>query len=125
MPVPRISREELKSRLDSADPGARPLLLDVRLKYPYEHSTMKLPGATRMTLEALDPSRLPRDREIVAYDSDPDELVSSRVAAELIKAGYRASALKGGIVEWLAANFPTETKDAPKAAAPEPGSLKG
>jgi rhodanese-related sulfurtransferase len=125
MPVPRISREDLKTRLDNADPAARPVLLDVRLKYPYEHSTMKLPGATRMTLEALDASKLPRDREIVAYDSDPDELVSSRVVAELIKAGYRASALRGGIVDWLAANFPTETKDAPKAAAPEPGSLKG
>ena len=125
MPVPRISREDLKSRLDSSDPAARPFLLDVRLKYPYEHSTMKLPGATRMTVDALDTSKLPKDRDIVAYDSDPDELVSSRVAAELIKAGYRASALKGGIVDWLAANFPTETKDAPKAAAPEPGSLKG
>ena len=125
MPVPRISREDLKTRLDNADPAARPMLLDVRLKYPYEHSTMKLPGATRMTLEALDASKLPKDREIVAYDSDPDELVSSRVAAELIKAGFRASALKGGIVDWLAANFPTESKDAPKAAAPEPGSLKG
>jgi rhodanese-related sulfurtransferase len=125
MPVPRISREDLKTRLDNADPAARPVLFDVRLKYPYEHSTMKLPGATRMTLEALDASKLPRDREIVAYDSDPDELVSSRVVAELIKAGYRASALRGGIVDWLAANFPTETKDAPKAAAPEPGSLKG
>ena len=125
MPVPRITREDLKSRLDSPDPATRPVLLDVRLKYPYEHSTMRLPGATRMPLEALDASKLPRDREIVAYDSDPDELVSSRVAGELIKAGFRASALKGGIVDWLAANFPTETKDAPKAAAPEPGSLKG
>jgi rhodanese-related sulfurtransferase len=125
MPVPRISREDLKSRLDNVDPAARPVVLDVRLKYPYEHSTMKLPGATRMTLEALDASKLPRDREIVAYDSDPDELVSSRVAGELIKAGFRASALKGGIVDWLAANFPIEAKDAPKAAAPEPGSLKG
>jgi rhodanese-related sulfurtransferase len=125
MPVPRISREDLKSRLDSVDPASRPLLLDVRLKYPYEHSTMRLPGATRMTVEALDISALPRDREIVAYDSDPEELVSSQVAAQLIKAGYRASALKGGIVDWIAANFPTETKDAPKAATPEPGSLKG
>ena len=125
MPVPRISREDLKSRLDSVDPASRPLLLDVRLKYPYEHSTMRLPGATRMTVEALDISGLPRDREIVAYDSDPEELVSSQVAAQLIKAGYRASALKGGIVDWIAANFPTETKDAPKAATPEPGSLKG
>src|SRR5918997_2206619 len=115
MPVPRISREDLKNRLDNADAAVRPVLLDVRLKYPYEHSTMKLPGATRMTLEALDTSQLPRDREIVAYDSDPEELVSSRVVAELIKAGYRASALKGGIVDWLAANFPIETKNAPKA----------
>jgi rhodanese-related sulfurtransferase len=74
---------------------------------------------------AVDLAQLPRDRDIVAYDSDPDELVSSGVAATLIKAGFRASALKGGIVEWLAANFPTESKDAPKQAAPEPGSLKG
>ena len=65
------------------------------------------------------------DRVIVAYDSDPEELVSSQFAAPLIRAGYRVSVLKGGIVEWLAANFPTDTKDAPKAAAPEPGSLKG
>jgi len=33
--------------------------------------------------------------------------------------------LKGGIADWLAANFPTETKDAPKQATPEPGALKG
>jgi rhodanese-related sulfurtransferase len=125
VPVPRISREDLKSRLENAEPAALPIILDVRLKYPYEHSTMKLPGSTRMAPDAVDVAKLPRDRDIVAYDSDPEELVSSRVAGDLIKAGFRASALKGGIVEWLAANFPTETKDAPKAAAPEPGSLKG
>jgi rhodanese-related sulfurtransferase len=123
--VPRISREDLKSKLESGEPSSRPLLLDVRLKYPYEHSTMKLPGATRMAPDAVDPAKLPRDREIVAYDSDPEELVSSQVAAQLIKAGLHATALKGGLPEWVAANFPTETKDAPKAAAPEPGSLKG
>jgi rhodanese-related sulfurtransferase len=115
----------LKSRLENTEPNARPIVLDVRLKYPYEHSTMRLPGSTRMAPDAVDLSKLSRDRDIVAYDSDPDELVSSRVAGDLIKAGFRASALKGGIVDWLAANFPTETKDAPKAAAPEPGSLKG
>ena len=123
MPVPRISREDLKARLDAPDPASRPVLLDVRLKYPYEHSTMKLPGAVRMAGTDV-PADLPRDREIVAYDSDPNELVSSRVAAQLIRAGYRASALRGGLVEWLAANFPTEAKEAPKLAAPEPGSLK-
>ena len=119
MPVPRISKEDLKQRLDSSAP---PTIVDARLKYPYEHSTVKLPGAIRYTSGA---AALPRDREVVVYDSDPNELASSQVAAELIRLGYRAAALQGGINDWLAANLPTETKSAPVMAPPEPGSLKG
>jgi len=119
--VPRITKEDLKQRLDG---GTSPVLIDARLKYPYEHSTVRLPGAIRFTGDGPLPS-LPRDREIVVYDSDPHELASSHAAATLIRQGYRAVALKGGIAEWLAANLPTETKDAPKQAAPEPGALKG
>jgi rhodanese-related sulfurtransferase len=121
VPVSRISKEDLKQRLDS---GTGPVLVDARLKYPYEHSTVRLPGAIRFTGDGPLPS-LPRDREIVVYDSDPNELASSHVAAVLIRQGFRAVALKGGIVEWLTANLPTETKDAPRMAAPEPGALKG
>jgi rhodanese-related sulfurtransferase len=119
--VPRISKEDLKQRLDA---GASPVIIDARLKYPYEHSTVRLPGAIRFTGEGPTPS-LPRDREVVVYDSDPHELASSHVAAVLIRQGFRAAALKGGIVEWLTANLPTETKEAPKQAPPEPGALKG
>jgi rhodanese-related sulfurtransferase len=122
VPVPRISKEELKERLDN---GAPVVVVDARLKYPYEHSTVKLPGAVRMLAAAPVPSSLPRDREIVVYDSDPNEIASTHVAAELIRQGYRAAALKGGIAEWLAANLPTETKEAPRQAPPEPGALKG
>jgi rhodanese-related sulfurtransferase len=122
MAVPRITKEELKARLEGSEP---PTILDARLKYPYEHSTVKLPGAQRVALDALDGTPFPTDREIVAYDSDPNELASSRAAATMIRLGYRASALKGGIAEWLEAKFPVETKDAPKQAPPEPGSLKG
>lgn len=120
MAVPRITKETLKQQLDGG--GSTPVLVDARLKYPYEHSTVRLPGAIRY---GGSPSALPRDREIVVYDSDPNELASSHVVAELIRQGYRASALKGGIVDWLAANLPTETKEAPKQAPPEPGALKG
>ena len=119
--VPRITKEDLKQRLDGS---ASPVLVDARLKYPYEHSTVRLPGAIRFTGGAPAPS-LPRDRDIVVYDSDPNELASTRVAAELIRQGYRAVSLKGGIAEWLGANLPTETKEAPKQAPPEPGALKG
>ncbi len=123
MPVPRITKDELKQQLESADPAARPVILDVRLKYPYEHSSVRLPGAVRVSPKNPDLQSIPRDRDIVAYDSDPDELTSSHVAAELIRHGYKARALKGGIGDWLAANFPVEAKEAVKAA--EPGSLKG
>jgi rhodanese-related sulfurtransferase len=51
-------------------------------------------------------------------------LASSDVAAELIRQGYRAVTLKGGINEWMTANLPTETKEAPRQAPPEPGALK-
>ena len=121
MAAPRISKEDLKQQLDGA---SAPVLVDARLKYPYEHSTLRLPGAIRYIGEGPMPS-LPRDRAVVVYDSDPNELASSRVAAQLIRQGYRAVALKGGIVEWLDAKLPTETKDAPKQAPPEPGALKG
>jgi rhodanese-related sulfurtransferase len=121
VPVPRISKEDLKLQLES---GAAPVLVDARLKYPYEHSTVRLPGAIRYPADGSAPA-LPRDREVVVYDSDPNELASSHVAAELIRQGYRAAALKGGISDWVAANLPTETKEAPKQAPPEPGALKG
>jgi rhodanese-related sulfurtransferase len=119
--APRITKEDLKQQIDG---GSAPVIVDARLKYPYEHSTLRLPGAIRYVGEGPLPS-LPRDRAVVVYDSDPNELASSRVAAELIRQGYRASALKGGIVEWIDAKLPTEVKDAPKQATPEPGALKG
>ena len=124
MPIPRISKEELKDRLDG-DANEAPVVVDVRLKYPYEHSTIKLPGALRVSPPQFDHSSVPKDREIVAYDSDPGELVSAHVAAQMIRDGYRASALKGGIVEWLTAKFPTEEKEAPKQKPPQAGALKG
>ena len=121
MGVPRISREDLKQQLDTGTP---PVIIDARLKYPYEHSTVRLPGALRHGSSGI-AGALTRDRQIVVYDSDPNELASSPVVAALIRQGYRAAALKGGINDWLAANLPTETKDAPKQAPPEPGALKG
>ena len=121
MAAPRITKEDLKQQLDG---GNAPVLVDARLKYPYEHSTVRLPGAIRYVDESTFAS-IPRDRPVVVYDSDPHELASSRVAADFIRRGYRATALKGGIAEWLEAKLPTEVKEAPKQAAPEPGALKG
>ena len=122
MPIERITKEHLQERLDRGEPVT---ILDVRLKYAYEHSTVKLPGAIRVPPYAIDSVSIPGSGEIYAYDSDPNELVSTRVAGELQKKGLTVRVLKGGVPEWLAANFPIETKEAPRSSPPEPGSLKG
>ena len=70
MPVPRITKEDLKQRLDGPAENA-PVVVDVRLKYPYEHRTATLPGSIRMPPGALDIARLPRDRDTVLYDWIP------------------------------------------------------
>jgi rhodanese-related sulfurtransferase len=124
MPVARITKDELKARLDGATDATRPVIVDARLKYPYEHSTVTLPGAIRLAPGPLDRRELPNDRLIVVYDSDPDELVSERVAAELTAHGYQAMALAGGIAEWVNAKLPTDSKHAPQPLAAV-GSLKG
>jgi rhodanese-related sulfurtransferase len=118
MSVPRISREELKARLDSADSSSHPVIIDVRLKYPYEHSTVLLPGAQHVLPDAIATVSLPRDRDIVVYDSDPNDMVSSQAAAELVRRGHRAFVLQGGIAEWMNAKLPVATKSAPQPAAP-------
>ena len=59
------------------------------------------------------------------YHHHAVESSSDPAAAALIRQGFKAVALKGGISDWMAANLPTETKDAPKQAPPEPGALKG
>ena len=117
MAVSRITKDELKQRLDG-DAAGRPALADVRLKYAWDHSTLKLPGALRLDPKNPQAAGLAKDRDLVLYDSDPNEITSVRVAAALGAAGYRVHVLAGGLPEWVSANLPTETKDAVRAVPP-------
>ncbi len=124
MAIPRITKEDLQALLET-DESTTPVLLDARLKYPYEHSTVKLPGAIRLSPPDFETNSLTKEKDVVVYDSDPDEIVSVKVAAALIRQGYRASALQGGIQAWVAAKLPTDSKEAPKQKPPVAGALKG
>ena len=117
MAVSRISKDDLKLKLDG-DEAARPVLADARLKYAWDHSTLKLPGAVRIDPKNLAAAQLARGRDLVVYDSDPDDITAVNVAIALKQAGYAVSVLKGGLPEWIAANLPTETKDAVRAPVP-------
>src|SRR5262249_60836735 len=70
VPVTRISKEELKQRLDS---GSAPVIVDARLKYPYEHSVVRLPGAIRYAPDEAPPA-LPPHPAILVFHSGPHEL---------------------------------------------------
>jgi rhodanese-related sulfurtransferase len=117
MAVPRITKEDLKLRLDGDEAG-RPALADVRRKYAWDHSTLKLPGAIRLDPKAPSSAGLAKDRDLVLYDSDPDEITAVDVAARLVREGFRVHVLNGGLAEWVGANLPTETKDAVRAVPP-------
>ena len=117
MAVSRITKEDLKQRLDG-DEARRPALADVRRKYAWDHSTLKLQGAMRLDPRSQTTEGLAKDRDVVVYDSDPDEITSVEVAARLAAAGFRVHVLKGGLPEWVAASLPTETKDAVRAVPP-------
>jgi rhodanese-related sulfurtransferase len=132
MAVPRITKEDLKRRLESPADGSAvatsapsPVIVDVRLKYPYEHSTIMLPGAIRMAPGASEGNLLPHDRDIVLYDSDPEELVAESIAQPLIRSGFRVLVLEGGIAGWAAAKFATDRKSAPQLAVPVSGLSRG
>lgn len=122
MMVPRITKEALAQLLEAPASAAAPppVVVDVRLKYPYEHSTILLPGAQRFP-GLPDPAALPRDRPIVFYDSDPEEIVAERLALPLVRAGFSVSVLEGGIAAWAAAKLPTSPKSAPQLAVPVGG----
>jgi hypothetical protein len=63
--VPRISKDELKSKLGSPDV----VLLDVRAKNDWESSDEKITGAVWMDPQTVDAwaGTLPKDKEIVLY----------------------------------------------------------
>ena len=117
MAVSRITKEDLKLRLEGDEAG-RPALADARRKYAWDHSTLKLPGAVRLDPKTPSTAGLSKDRDLVVYDSDPNEITGVEVAAGLAAAGFRIHVLNGGLPEWVAANLPTETKDAVRAPAP-------
>jgi rhodanese-related sulfurtransferase len=117
MAVSRISKEDLKLRLDGEEAG-RPVLLDARRKYAWDHSTLKLAGAVRLDPKAPAAEGLAKDREFVVYDSDPDGITAVEVAARLAAGGLRVQVLKGGLPEWVGANLPADTKEAVRATPP-------
>jgi rhodanese-related sulfurtransferase len=98
-----ISVEEAATRYTS---GA--FMLDVR--QPEEWDEVHIPGATLIPLGELPQrlSELPKDEEIVVYCRSGNRSQSG--AEILVKNGFNGvTSMAGGIREWSAAGYPTES----------------
>jgi rhodanese-related sulfurtransferase len=105
--VPTINAAELNDRLKN---GKRPVVIDVR--QPDEYRTGHIVGAKLMPLNKLS-SRikdLPQNREIVCVCASGNR--SGSAARMLVKAGYQAVNMRGGMLSWRRANLPVKKGDA-------------
>jgi membrane protein DedA with SNARE-associated domain/rhodanese-related sulfurtransferase len=101
----RISVAELYELVDS---GAAPLIVDVRSSTALALEPHRIPGALHIPLQDVERHvrDLPRDREIVAYCTCPNEASAAQVAKVLIDHGFtRVRPLQGGLDAWIDAGY--------------------
>lgn len=101
----RITPVELKRRLDAGD---HLVIVDLRTALDMEAAPYGIPGACRITPEALQhPHHLiPRDSEVVFYCAEPKEATSARMALRLASNGFKnIHPLSGGLEGWREAGF--------------------
>ena len=111
--LPRITVEEVKSRIDKSDKTF--VILDVRDSASYAAGHIK--GAVNIHYDPTgDPMNrqmmlmaLPMDRLIVTYCDCTDDGNSGAVADELLDLGYdldKVSILSGGSLKWVEVKYP-------------------
>lgn len=96
--IPSISAASLAERVSA---GRFPCLIDVRREERYAESDSAIRGARRRSPEQTEiwAQNLPRDTDIVVYCVHGHE-VSQNAAAALLKRGFHAVYLAGGIEAW-------------------------
>ena len=116
----RISVEELYLLMGA---GQAPLIVDVRSPTALTVDPRRIPGALHVPLLEVEQHLrdFPRDREIVAYCTCPNEASAAQVAKLLMNSGFRkVRPLYGGLDAWIAAGYtvdPIPVSNDPHTAA--------
>lgn len=104
----RISVDELYKMMGAT---VAPLVVDVRSATALTLDPRRIPGAVHVPLHDVEQHLrdLPRDREIIAYCTCPNEASAAQVAKLLIDNGFRhVRPLHGGLDAWVAAGYAVE-----------------
>ncbi|MGB8983942.1 MAG: rhodanese-like domain-containing protein [Anaerolineales bacterium] len=106
-PVSTVNPLELNEKLKN---GRRPLVIDVR--QPDEYRTGHIPGAKLIPLNKLGGRlhELPQNREIVAVCASGNR--SGSATRMLVRAGFNAANLRGGMLSWRQGKLPVKKGDA-------------
>lgn len=109
-----IDISELRVLVDSSTPGSRSLLLiDPRSEASF--TAQRLPGAVNIQLPQIDPEgdedpALQPYANLVVYGENPSSAPARAMTKRLLSAGFDDVRMyAGGVEEWAAANFPTES----------------
>jgi rhodanese-related sulfurtransferase len=101
--VPAISAAQARNMIDTKQTH---LVLDVR--QPHEYQSGHISGAKLIPLNELANRmrQLPKDRPIIAVCRSGSRSVHA--TRMLTEAGYQVENLRGGMIAWQAAGFPTK-----------------
>ena len=105
----RMARITVADLYQKMEAGENPFILDLRSLAELKANPSIIRGAIHIELDKLtdNSDQLPRDRDIVAYCSCPNEFTAAHTAMVLKKRGFtRIRPLLGGISAWRAQNYP-------------------
>ncbi|NWF71286.1 MAG: rhodanese-like domain-containing protein [Chloroflexi bacterium] len=102
-PTPSLSAMEAQARLKQAQP---PFLLDVRTAAEFRDAHIQ--GAVLIPLDELEDrlAEVPRERAIICVCRSGSR--SGMATSQLVRAGYDASNLQGGMIAWGMAGLPVK-----------------
>ncbi len=109
--VLRMARIDVAELYRMMGEGLAPLIVDVRSPTALALDPRRIPGALHIPLHDVEEhlKDLPRDREIIAYCTCPNEASAAQVAKLLMNNGFRrVRPLYGGLDAWLAAGYPAD-----------------
>jgi rhodanese-related sulfurtransferase len=98
--------------------GAAPLIVDVRSPTAVTLEPRSIRGALRVPLKETRQRLLglPREGDIVAYCTCPEEVAAAEVAKILMDNGFtRVRPLRGGLEAWIQGGYPVETIPVPES----------
>jgi len=107
----RMARIEVGELYKLMAAAPQPIVVDVRSPTAMSLDPRRIPGALHIPLHDVQDhlKELPRDRDVIAYCTCPNEASAAQVAKLLMNQGFRkVRPLQGGLDAWVAAGYSVE-----------------